>query len=172
MNLNTFRPYLVRVAVITAISFVFSLGFNEITFAMTKEPTDRAPTTFTIVIPPGTSARIASGETVELLPEDATFVVGDVLEVKNQDSVSHQLGPIWTPPGTSGRLTVDTATRHSYTCSFSSTQYLGFDVRPAVTISTRLIALFLTVPTLGMLIFLYSLAWRPIKVASNKNVRA
>jgi len=37
-----------------------------------------------------------------------------------------------------------------------------------VTISTRITALFLTVPTLSVLIFLYSLAWRPIKLDPEK----
>jgi hypothetical protein len=164
MNLTRYKPFLVRFGFIAVIAFMISLAFNEITYAIQKEPTDRAPATFTVVVPHGTDARIKAGEQVSLLPEDITFVVGDVLEVKNNDSVSHQLGPIWTPPGATGKLVMEKATRASYTCSFQSSQYLGFDVRPAVTVSTRITALFLTVPTLAVLVFLYSLAWRPIKL--------
>ena len=33
-----------------------------------------------------------------------SFVVGDTLVVKNEDSVEHQLGPLWIPAGSSASM--------------------------------------------------------------------
>lgn len=169
MDKALLTPALLRLTLITAVSFIFAFAFNEATYAMQKEPTDRAPTTFTVVVPDGTAARLEAGEQMNLLPEEITFVLGDVLEVKNEDSVSHQLGPIWVPPGATSRLNMEKADRFSYSCSFQSNRYLGFEVRPATTWGTRAVALFLTVPTLAVLVFLYSLALYPLKINRRKN---
>jgi hypothetical protein len=163
MDKSMIRPFMLRLVVITLISLVFALAFNEITFRMQKDPNDRAPQTISIMIPYGTNARLEAGENINLLPEDTTFVIGDVLEVKNNDIVPHQLGPVWTPPGATGQLVMSKAEKVSYSCSFQSSKYLGFEVLPATTISTRIIALLLTVPTLAALLFLYSLALYPFQ---------
>ena len=66
-----------------------------------------------------------------------TFVEGDLLIVRNQDSVSHQLGPVWVPAQSSGVLEVVTANNYSYACSFQEDQVMGitgaaaFDLRDA-----------------------------------------
>lgn len=161
------RPYLIRLAIIGAISIIFAVLFNEATFALQKEPTDRGPKTVQVVIPPGTAERIESGEAEPFLPEELVFVIGDVLEVVNQDSVSHQLGPIWVPAGSTGSLVMNQVERVRYSCSFQSQQYLGLDIKQPVTFTTRLIGLLLTVPTLGALLFLYSLAAYPIDKQKN-----
>jgi hypothetical protein len=152
-----------RLGIILVISTVFALFFNEVTYNMQRDPNDRAPRTVTLVVPPGTAQRIAEGQKVDLLPEDMVFVVGDVLAVQNNDLSPHQLGPVWVPPGSTGSLKLEQADRLSYQCSFESSRYLGLDVRSATTWSTRLAALLLTAPTLGVLLFLYSLAAYPIK---------
>jgi hypothetical protein len=156
------RPYLIRLGIIGVISLVFAMVFNEATYALQKEPTDRGPKTIQVVIPPGTAERIKSGDDEPFLPEEMVFVIGDVLEVVNQDFVSHQLGPIWVPAGSTASLVMNQVERVRYACSFQSQQYLGLDIKQPVTITTRLTALFLTVPTLGALLFLYSLAAYPI----------
>ena len=99
-------------------------------------PGDRAPQRIELVIPAGTADQIASGQAVPSIPTDMVFVVGDTLVVKNEDTASHQLGPIWVPPGTSASLNLDTANRYSYACSFQPSRYLGLDVRSRVTCST------------------------------------
>jgi hypothetical protein len=157
------RPFLTRLIIISVVSIIFTILFNEATYLMQRDASDRAPQTITLVIPAGAAQQIEAGEPVPSIPEEMTFVVGDVLEVKNEDSVSHQLGPIWVPPGSSGRLVMEQAEKLSLSCSFQSSQFLGLDVRPATTMNTRLIALFLTAPTLAVLIFLYSLAAYPIR---------
>lgn len=156
------RPYLIRLGIISLIAFVFAFAFNEATYALQKEPTDRAPETIQLVIPAGTALKVAAGEPVPAIPDEMVFVVGDVLEVVNQDSVSHQLGPIWVPAGVTGSLVMNQVEKVTYSCSFQRRQYLGLDIRPSTTISTRILALGLTVPTLAALLFLYSLAAFPL----------
>jgi len=156
------RPYLVRLAIVAAIALAFAALFNEATFLLQKTPADRAPKSVQIVIPPGTAERIDAGEETPLLPEEMVFVVGDVLEVINQDSANHQLGPIWVPAGATGSLVMNQVERVRYSCSFQSQQFLGLDIRQPVTTATRLTALLMAAPTLGALLFVYSLAAYPI----------
>ncbi len=64
-----------------------------------------------------------------------TFVVGDTLVVVNQDSVDHQLGPLWIPPGTSASLNLDTEQNYAFQCSFQPTKVFGLDVHEPVTLT-------------------------------------
>jgi hypothetical protein len=165
MTTKKLRPYLVRLAIVLGISLVFALIFNEVSYLLLKDDGDRAPETIQLVIPEGTAQDIESGEQTLEIPVEMTFVIGDVLEVVNQDEVPHQLGPVWVPPGAMGSLVMEQAGKFAYSCSFQSTQYLGLDVRPPTTISTRVTALALTVPTLASLIYIYSLLIVPVKPA-------
>jgi hypothetical protein len=165
MKSSELRPYLIRLAIVMAISLVFAFLFNEITFLISKDPSDRAPKTISLVIPAGTAARIESGDEIRIFPDEITFVVGDTLEVVNEDSEPHQMGPVFVPPGTTGSMILNQAEKMSVDCSFQSSRYLGLDIRPATTLGTRLTGLFITAPTLAALIFLYSLAASPIKPA-------
>jgi len=163
---TNYRPYLIRGGAILAISLVFALVFNEATYLLQKDPSDRAPRTIELVIPEGTADQVEAGERTPSIPAELVFVVGDVLEVRNEDTVSHQLGPIWVPPGTTGRLVMEQVDRLSYSCSFQTDRYLGLEIRPPTTMGTRVAGLFLTVPTLATLLFLYSLAAYPLKKSS------
>lgn len=156
------RPYLKRLVIVLLISSAFVLAFNEITYYFSKDSNDRAPEAVEIVIPAGTAQKVAQGEPVIAIPDDLTFVVGDVLEVVNQDTSDHQLGPLVIPAGRTASLALDIPEKQSYSCSFQSTQYLSLDVRAATTIGDRIIAFTLGVPTLAALLFLYSLAAMPI----------
>jgi plastocyanin len=49
--------------------------------------------TIVIEVPAGTAERIAAGEDVELLPRVLEVSVGDRLEIRNQDTVAHDVGP-------------------------------------------------------------------------------
>jgi hypothetical protein len=170
MNAVTLRPYLIRLAIVMAISLVFALIFNEMTFLLSKDPSDRAPKTITLVIPAGTAARIDSGDELRIFPDEMIFVTGDILEVVNEDSEPHQMGPVFVPPGSTGSMRLDQAEKLSVSCTFQSSRYLGLDIRPATTLATRLTGLFITAPTLAALLFLYSLAAYPIKPA-DQNVK-
>jgi hypothetical protein len=157
------HPYLFRLLIVAAISLVFALAFNEITFFMQKGPTDRSPQTIQLVIPAGTAEMVKAGQDEPTIPSQMTFVIGDVLVVKNEDVVSHQLGPVWVPPGATGKLVMNKEDHAAYDCSFTTHKYLGLDVTAATTMGTRLAALLLTAPTIGALLFLYSLAIWPIQ---------
>jgi hypothetical protein len=54
-----------------------------------------------IVIPDGTAERIAAGETDSTPPHRIEMVVGvqDVLVIRNEDTVWHQVGPYRIAPG-------------------------------------------------------------------------
>jgi hypothetical protein len=169
VNKKKTRPYLIRLAVIFAVSCLIVIAFNEISYAIQKDPHDRGPKTIQLVIPQGTAAQVEAGQDQQDLTEEMVFVVGDVLEVVNQDDVSHQLGPIWVPPGTTGSLVMEDIGKLAYSCSFSTTQYLGLDIRQPVTLGTRFVALSFAAPTMTALIFIYSLAALPIKDEAERN---
>lgn len=158
-----YRPYLIRLAIVMVISTLIAIAVNEGTFLLQREVYDRPPQTFTLVIPAGAGEQVAAGKDPVGVPEEMIFVVGDKLVVVNQDSVAHELGPIYVPPGATGSMVMDVAENLAYSCSFQSDGYLGLDVRRATTLTTRLIGLGLTAPTLGILIFLYSLVALPVK---------
>lgn len=165
MNRAVLRLYIKRFVWIALISLAFVSAVNEISFLIQKEQYDRAPQIVQIVIPPGTATQLAQGKDTVALPEDMVFVTGDTLEVINQDVVGHQLGPIWVPAGSRGSLLLERAEKFSFSCSFQSSRYLDLDVRQPTTLTTRLIALSLSFPTMASLLFLYSLLAFPIRPA-------
>ena len=134
-------PYLVRLVITILVSVVVVAAINEGAYLFQKEKYDRPPKTIQMVIPAGTAERLAEGESIDSIPEKMVFVIGDVLEVINQDAVSHQLGPVWVPAGATGRLELNEPNRYAYSCSFSNTRYLGLDVRKPTGLDTRLSAL-------------------------------
>jgi hypothetical protein len=160
---SAYRPYLVRLGVVAAISFVFVALFNEAVYILQKDKSDRPPRTIQLVIPAGTADRVAKGEDVPGIPDQMQFVVGDVLEVRNEDITDHQLGPIWVPAGTTGRMVLNTADRYSYSCSFVPSQFLGLDVRQPTTLQSRLTAIYIAAPTMTIFLYIYGLLVFPIK---------
>ncbi|HSQ27643.1 MAG TPA: hypothetical protein VLM80_11015 [Anaerolineales bacterium] len=157
------RPYIIRLLIVGLFCVAFVFGFNEIVFLFQKDEYDRAPTTVQIVIPPGTSLQIDETGYSPISSDDLIFVVGDVLEVVNQDNIAHQLGPIWVPRGASSKLILEEANNYFYTCSFETDQYLGFEVRQPTTLGTRMTAISLAAPTMTALVFLYSLLIFPVQ---------
>lgn len=146
--------------------FIISFGLvwvgSEIAFRYLKEETDRTPQMVSIVIPAGTAAQVEAGEPVPSIPSEMAFVLGDTLQVKNEDSVNHQLGPLWIPAGTSASLSLDHADKYAYTCSFQPTRYLGIDVNKPTTLGTRITALSMATPVTAALLFVYSILIWPL----------
>ena len=159
---NQLRPYLLRLGLILGLSIVFVAIFNEAVFLLQKDPHDRAPQTIELVIPKGTAARVEAGEDDPTIPEEMVFVLGDTLLVRNDDTTSHQLGPIWVPAGASASLAMGEPAKLAYSCSFSTTRYLNLDVRQPTTLGTRITALLLAAPTMAALIYIYSLLVFPL----------
>lgn len=165
--MKVFRDSLVYRLVLTfTIGVLFAWVMSEGAFVLLKDSSDHQPQRVELVIPAGTAERVAAGEAEPSIPADMTFVVGDVLVVKNDDVVSHQLGPVWVPSGKTASLTMDQANSYSYACSFEPSQYLGLYVRSRVTMETRMIAIMFAGPPMGVLITLYSLVIWPIRPKS------
>lgn len=158
-----FRPYLIRLFVVFLISLAVVVAISEGAHFLQNDQNDRAPKTVQLVIPSGTADRIAAGESAPGIPQDMVFVLGDVLEVKNEDKVPHQLGPVWVPPGATGSLVLENANKYSFTCSFVPSHYLGLDVRQGTTLAVRMTAILFATPTTMALFFIYSLLVFPVK---------
>jgi hypothetical protein len=158
------KPYLMRFGLSLAAAFIFGFIVSEVGYRLVPDYNRRqTPERIELIIPNGTADRIAAGETVPSLPDNMQFLQGDVLVVINQDGTSHQLGPIWVPPGSSGTLAMDTPQSYSYTCTFQPSQYLGLDVRARLTPWIRLQGvLAISLPT-GVLIGLYAMFLMPKK---------
>jgi len=157
-----YKPYLVRLLVVFLISLAAMVIISEGAYLLQRDESDRAPTTVQIVIPHGASQLVAAGQSLDTLPENMVFVIGDTLEVVNQDSTDHQLGPIWVPPGSTGSIVLVEANKFSYSCSFAPSRYLGLDVKKPTTIITRLTGLGISVPTTMAFLFIYSFLVFPL----------
>jgi len=138
------------------IGIAISAVFTEVAFYLFRDTT-RPPKTIELTIPAGTAASVARGEQPPSLPDSMDFVVGDVLLVKNQDTVDHKLGPLWIPAGTSAQLKMAQEARLAYECSFQTSQYLGLDVHEPLTVGTRITGIIFAGLPLGVLIALYSI---------------
>jgi hypothetical protein len=166
--------FLWRSPVVRRLLFSLVAGFglawaiSEGSFLLLRDSSYHEPHRIELVVPPGTAARVAAGETPPAIPPDLSFVVGDVLAIKNEDSVMHQLGPMLVPPGTTATLEMRLASKFRYSCSWQPGRYLGLDVRPRVTAATRLQALLLAGPPMVALIALYSLVLVPLRPRSDR----
>lgn len=118
-----------------------------------------------LVIPAGTSDKIARGEAVADIPTRMKFIEGDVLVVRNLDSVSHQLGPVWVPPESSGVLQIMEANQYSYTCTFEPSKIFGLEVLPRLTLSSRIQGVLAIALPSGVMLALYSFLVIPLKVS-------
>lgn len=151
------------------ITFLLSIALvwigSELAYYFLREDTDRAPKQIELVIPAGTAESVAQGEPVPSIPDEMVFVLGDTLIVTNDDSVDHQLGPLWIPPQSKSSLVLDTADRYAYSCSFQPSQYLGVNVKQPNSWETRLTALVFAVPATTMFFFIYSLVLWPINAS-------
>jgi len=159
-----------RIIASFAIGVLVGLLVSEVTFLFLRE-TARAPKSIEILIPEGTAELVALGQQPPTLPQDMTFVAGDVLIVKNQDLVDHQLGPLWIPAGASARLELGEARNFAFECSFQPDKSIDLDVREALTLSTRLYGILYTGIPLGVLIALYSFIMPARKRNAFENVQ-
>lgn len=150
--------FFARLAVGILLGLLAGLAISEISylFLPNKQAAARAPMQIDLVIPAGTAEKIEAGEFSSVLDEDAQFVEGDVLVVKNEDLVAHQLGPLFVPPKTSSRLALDAANSYTYSCSFQSDKYVGLVVQPRITFGTRMEGVLAIGLPSGMMLMVYS----------------
>jgi hypothetical protein len=152
------RDFAIRSVIGLAIGFLFGWMLSEAAYFFTpdKQAAQRQPEKITLVIPYGTAQQVKEGVYNRSLPGELAFVQGDILVVKNEDTVAHQLGPLFIPPSTSSALSLDTADHFGYECSFQPNQFIGLDVAPRVTAGLRLEAILsIGLPT-GMMLAIYS----------------
>ena len=155
------RELVLRMLLFIVIGLVAAAIISEVTFRLQGVTTVRDPQTVQLVIPAGTADKVALGQSV--LPAGQTFMVGDTLQVKNEDSVTQTLGPLVIPPGASASMKLDQVGSLSYTCSFQPTKYYGIEVQQGLTFGMRLEATLLAGLPLGVLLGVYSLVVKPLK---------
>jgi len=162
--MKMWKAVILRLVFSLILGMLGAWGVNEISYQLLKDPNARDQARrIELVIPSGTAEKIAAGEPVLSLPEKMTFVEGDLLVVKNLDSVSHQLGPVWVPPQSSGVLEVGKANTYQYACTFQTSRLFGIEVKPNLTAETRIQGLVLMgLPSAAML-WLYSFLIFPVR---------
>ena len=160
------RQLIRRVFLLLLVSVVFVLALSEAVYRLQREDTSRGPKRVELVIPAGTGKKIANGEDVQALPDEMVFVIGDTLVIDNQDTVDHQLGPLWIPAKSTASLQLDESDEYAYSCSFKSSKYIGLTVRKPVNLESRLDALWYGVPPTLMFLLVYSFAVRPLNIRS------
>lgn len=141
---------------------VFGSLLAEIPFVLMPHST-RSPQQILLVIPAGTAEQVARGQQPPAIPQGMVFVVGDTLRVRNDDSIEHQLGPLFIPPGSSASLALETQENYQFQCSFTQSKYFGLNVTEPLTMSTRLTAILLGGLPMGMLLAVYSLVMWPAR---------
>lgn len=156
------RLVIKKIIISAVLGLLFGVLVSEVPFLFLQE-TMRPPREITLVIPVGTSEQIARGEQPPSIPENMTFVVGDKLIVKNEDSVDHKLGPLWIPANSSAELSLDQEESLAYECSFQPTKYFGLDVHEPLTLGTRLFGILFVAIPMSIMIALYSFMILPKK---------
>ena len=151
-----------RLLISVLLGLLIGVMVSEVPFLFLRE-TARAPREIVLTIPAGTSDQIARGEQPPSIPENMTFVVGDRLVVRNEDSTDHKLGPLWIPANSSAQLALDQEENLAYECTFQPGNYFGLDVREPLTPRTRLFGILYVAFPMAILIALYSLVLAPKK---------
>jgi hypothetical protein len=122
-----------RIAIPVLIGFVLGFLMSEGPALWVEDPTSRPEQQVELIIPPGTADQVAGGEPAPAIPDGLKLATGDTLLVRNDDSVSHQLGPMWIPAGTTARLVFPRAVSGRYSCSFTPVGSFGIQVEQRLT---------------------------------------
>ncbi len=156
--------YVARFALILALSIVAVYIVSEVGILFQQdENTARSPATIVLTIPEGTAAKVAAGQAPPEIPAEMTFVLGDVLVVRNLDEVAHTLGPLFIPPGSSASMPLNQADHFALTCDFNPSNYFGLNVKAPTTLTTRILGIFFAAPPTAAMVFIYSLIVFPVK---------
>jgi hypothetical protein len=148
----------VKMGLSILIGLVFGFLVSEVSFRLTPDLNQLEPDRIEVVIPAGTAAKLAAGQAVAV-PEEILFVIGDLLVVKNEDSVSHQLGPVWVPAQSSGVLQIGSDEKSiTYQCTFTTSRSFGLDVQPAIDFWVRFQGILSVGLPTGVMLALYTLA--------------
>ncbi len=154
-----------RLLISLLVGLLIGAAISEIPFLFLQE-TARPPQEVVLTIPLGTADQVTRGEQPPTIPTDMIFVVGDVLVIRNEDTVDHKLGSLWIPARSSAQLALGQEENLAYECSFQPGNYFGLDVREALTLGTRIYGILFAGLPLGVLIALYSFIM-PVKKNEN-----
>jgi hypothetical protein len=154
-----------RLLISLLVGLLIGAAISEIPFLFLQE-TARPPQEVVLTIPLGTADQVTRGEQPPTIPTDMIFVVGDVLVIRNEDTVDHKLGSLWIPARSSAQLALGQEESLAYECSFQPGNYFGLDVREALTLGTRIYGILFAGLPLGVLIALYSFIM-PVKKNEN-----
>jgi len=154
-----------RIGISLLIGLVLGVAISEIPFLFLRE-TARPPQEIVLVIQDGTAEKVARGEQPPSIPDEMTFVVGDIFIIKNEDSVDHKLGSLWIPARSSAQMALEQEASLAFECSFQPGNYFGLDVREPLTTSTRVFGVLYTALPMAVLIALYSFII-PVKKIEN-----
>lgn len=163
------KKLVVRLFIALIIAFVFGYLVSEASFQLIKENSKQDVETFEIIIPEGTSERVEKGSPIPSIPDSMIFLEGDSIIVKNEDSTSHQLGPIWVPSGSTGTLTLEKPQTYSMACTFQPSKLMGLEVRPRLTNNIRFQGILAIGFPTGVLGWLFSIVIFPI---DSKKIKA
>lgn len=152
-----------RVALCTLIGLALGAVLSEAAFHFLNSGETRPPQVIEIDIPPGTADEVLRGKADPTLPTSLSFVLGDTLLVRNNDSAVHTLGPVLIPPGASGTMKLDSPSYSAVSCSFQPSQYLGLTMASALNGQTRLIGILEAGVPMSFLFSLYGLFAFPPK---------
>lgn len=152
-----------RILISMLVGLVLGAIVSEVSFALLNNGQTRPPKLVELDIPAGTAALVAHGEADTTLPASMNFVVGDTLLVNNHDSVAHQLGPLFIPPGTSASMKLATEQGYTLLCSFEPSKYLDLNVLPPLTVTTRIVGILEAGVNVGFLIAVYAVFAVPFK---------
>ncbi len=157
------NPIVRRVTIFAIAGMIFGTVLTEVAFAVMPGMNTRAPRRVVLTIPAGTAQRVAEGQQPPSIPQGMLFVVGDTLVVENDDSVIHQLGPLWIPAGSSASMQLNVAQKYSFQCSFVATKLFGLDVSQALTPGTRMEGVIVGGVPAAIIAALYSFLLWPLK---------
>lgn len=157
-----------RIALSLLIGLLVGLTISEVSYLLLRE-SNRPPEVVSLDIPLGTAAQVAEGIAPPSIPDEMTFVVGDTLLVRNNDSTDHQLGPLWIPAGSTASMNLDDNQNFIFACSFQPSNYFGLDVREPVTFWTKVGGVIFAGVPLGAILALYSIITWPIKKETEEN---
>lgn len=159
------RIMLKRIAISLLIGLALGAAVSEIPFLFLRE-TARPPQEIVLTIPSGTAELVARGEQPPTIPDNMIFVVGDVLIMKNEDSVDHKLGQLWIPANSSAQLALEQEASLAFECTFQPGNYFGLDVHEPLTMGTRIFGILYAGLPMAVLIALYSFIF-PVKKTEN-----
>ena len=155
------RLVLKRIGISMLAGLLLGALISEVSFRLLDNGQTRPPKLVQLDIPAGTSSRLAQGQADPTVPTSMTFVVGDELMVNNHDSVSHQLGPLFIPAGSSASMRLASEQGYSLLCSFEPSKYLQLEVLPPLTLTTRILGVLEVGLNVGFLIAVYSVFAMP-----------